>query len=136
LQGNRGSGDIPINGKMNRIAYEPVAVSGKDFLTLYISAQHTLTSDVRALIDQQQYFTILVVTTIGAVAFVVAFLLFSWNKRLENTVNLRTAELKIANDSLAESNKQLGSANEQLKINDKMQKEFINIAAHELHHQV
>ena len=44
-----------------------------------------------------------------------------------------------ANDSLAESNKQLtalnkqlGEANEQLKINDKMQKEFINVAAHEL----
>jgi two-component system, OmpR family, sensor histidine kinase VicK len=35
-------------------------------------------------------------------------------------------------EQLGESNKQLELANEQLKINDKMQKEFINIAAHEL----
>jgi two-component system sensor histidine kinase VicK len=35
-------------------------------------------------------------------------------------------------EQLEESNKQLELANVQLKINDKMQKEFINIAAHEL----
>jgi signal transduction histidine kinase len=48
----------------------------------------------------------------------------------------RQAELyqnvKEALESLAKSNKQLALANEQLKIHDKMQEEFINIAAHEL----
>jgi signal transduction histidine kinase len=125
LQGNTGSADIPINDKIYTIAYQPVVIGGKSFMTLYIRAQHTLTSDVSALIDQQKYITIFEVTVIGVVAFITAFLLFSWNKRLETTVNVRTAELKRANDSLA-------SANEQLKIHDKMQKEFINIAAHEL----
>lgn len=52
LQGNTGSGDILINGKMNTIAYQPVVVDGKTFLVLYITAQHTLTSDVSALIIQ------------------------------------------------------------------------------------
>jgi signal transduction histidine kinase len=51
---------------------------------------------------------------------------------LEAAVNTRTAELKRANDSLTDSNKLLATANEQLKVHDKMQKEFINIAAHEL----
>ena len=125
LLGNTGSADILVNDKMNTIAYQPVVIGGKNFLTLYISAQHKLATDVSALIDQQKYFTILVVTVIGVVAFLAAFLLFSWNKRLETTVNVRTAELKRANDSLA-------LANEQLKIHDKMQKEFINVAAHEL----
>jgi signal transduction histidine kinase len=41
-------------------------------------------------------------------------------------------QVKDARDSLAQSNKQLEEANEQLKIYDKMQKEFINVAAHEL----
>jgi signal transduction histidine kinase len=41
-----------------------------------------------------------------------------WNKRLKLIVDKRTSELK--------------TANEQLKVHDKMQKEFINIAAHEL----
>src|ERR687897_2997700 len=35
-------------------------------------------------------------------------------------------------EQLEESNKQITEANEQLKVHDKMQKEFINIAAHEL----
>jgi signal transduction histidine kinase len=38
----------------------------------------------------------------------------------------------IVKDNLAYSNKQLAEANEQLKNHDKMQQEFINIAAHEL----
>jgi len=118
LEGNTGSGDILINGKMNTIAYQPVVVDGKTFLVLYTSAQHNLTSDVSALINQQQYFTILVVAVIGAVAFIVAFLVFSWNKRLESVVSTRTGELR--------------RANEQLKIHDKMQQEFINIASHEM----
>jgi len=132
LQGNTGSGDILINGKMNTIAYQPVVANGKPFLILYITAQHNVASDVSALIGQQQYFTILVVTIIGLVALIVAFLVFSWNKRLETIVKARTRELNIANDTLAESNKQLARANEQLKIHDKMQNEFINIASHEM----
>ena len=42
LQGNTGSGDILINGKMNTIAYQPVVIADKNFLTLYIIAKHTL----------------------------------------------------------------------------------------------
>jgi signal transduction histidine kinase len=125
LQGSTGSGDILANGKMSTIAYEPVLVKGQYFLTLYISAQQNLATDVSALIDQQRYFTILIIAIIGAVAVVIAFLVFSWNKRLETVVSTRTAELKTANDSLA-------GANERLKIHDKMQQEFINIASHEM----
>jgi chemotaxis response regulator CheB len=36
LQGYTGSGDILVNGKMNTIAYEPVAAGGKNFLTSQI----------------------------------------------------------------------------------------------------
>jgi signal transduction histidine kinase len=125
LQGKTGSGDILTNGKITAIAYQPVIVKGKYFLTLYISAQNNLASDVSALIDQQRYFTTLAVVVIGLAAFIVAFLVFSWNKRLEKTVNARTAELKKANESLA-------YAVEQLKVHDKMQKEFINVASHEM----
>ena len=104
LQGNTGFSDVPINGKMNTIAYQPVVVNGKEFLILYVSAQHDLASDVGSLIVQQQYFTILVVAIIGIVASIIVFLVFSWNKRLEAIVKTRTGELKQANDSLANSN--------------------------------
>jgi hypothetical protein len=85
---------------VNTIVYEPVVVNGKNFLTLYISAQHKLATDVSALIDQQKYFTTLRVTIIGVVAFIIAFLVFSWNKRLETVVNARTAELREANEHM------------------------------------
>ena len=100
LQGNTGSKDILINGIMNTVAYRPVVVSGKNFLILYVSVQHHLATDVGALIVQHQYFTMLMVTIIGGVAFIIIFLVFSWNKRLETIVNARTIELKRANDSL------------------------------------
>jgi signal transduction histidine kinase len=118
LQGKTGSEDILINGQMNTMAYHPVAVNGKNFLTLYIIAKHNLATDVTALINQQGYFTTLIITIIWAVAIIITFLIFSWNKRLESLVNTRTAELALAN--------------EQLKIHGKMQQEFINVAAHEL----
>jgi signal transduction histidine kinase len=118
LQGNNGSRDFLINGKLNTIAYGPVAVNGKNFLSLYISSQNKLATDVSALIDEQRTLTTLRVTVIGTAAFIIAFFVLSWNKRLKTVVNARTLELR--------------EANEQLKIRDKMQQDFINIAAHEL----
>ena len=51
---------------------------------------------------------------------------------MESAVNSRTAELKQTNDSLKVNNKLLELANKKLNTHDKMQKEFINITAHEL----
>jgi signal transduction histidine kinase len=65
-------------------------------------------------------------------AFGIAILILSWNKRLEGAVKSRTTQLKTTNESLIESNSLLASANKQLEIHDNMQKEFINVAAHEL----
>jgi signal transduction histidine kinase len=99
---------------------------------LYVIAPHNLASNVDVLITQQKNFSIFIVIAIAAVAFGIAFLLFMWNKRLEITVNTRTADLKRTTDSLEELNNQLSAANEQLKVHDKMQREFINIASHEI----
>ena len=133
LQGNNsGSGDIYIEGRLNTIAYEPVVIGGKHFLTLYLSAPHNLASNVRVAIDQLKNFTIFMIIIIGSVAFGIAFLVLGWNRRLETIVNARTEELMKTNALLTNSNKQLEVANEQLKYQDKIQKEFINTAAHEL----
>jgi signal transduction histidine kinase len=118
LQGSTGSGDISAQGKISTISYEPVNINGKYFLTLYIIAPHNLASDVGLLINQQKYVSTIIVIVIAAVAFGIAFLVLFWNKKLKTTVEKRTAELK--------------TANEQLKIHDKMQKEFINVASHEM----
>lgn len=127
-----GSEDVSFNDKTITISYQPIIIDGKQLWTLYIGSPHTLTSDVGLLIDQQKIFSTLVVMVIGAIAIGIAFVILSWNKRLQTSVRNRTLELKTANDSLTESNRLLAAANEQLKVHDRMQKEFINVAAHEL----
>nr|MBA3285521.1 sensor histidine kinase [Nitrosopumilus sp.] len=118
LRGESGIGEISAQGETSTISYSPVKINGKHFLTVYIVAPHNLASDVNGLIDQQKNFSAALIVVIAAVAFGIAFLVFLWNKRLKSTVDKRTSELK--------------TANEQLKVHDTMQKEFINIAAHEL----
>jgi signal transduction histidine kinase len=137
LEGNQGSQDLKIRGQANTVSYQPVIVdtdensnnntSGNSpannnknnyFMSVFIISPHLLTSNVSSLIDQQKNLSIIIVVVISVLALGIAFLVITWNKRLKNTVNAKTAELK--------------EANEQLKAHDKMQKEFINIAAHEL----
>lgn len=132
LRPEAGAEDVSFNDKTTTISYQPIIIDGKQLWTLYIGSPHTLTSDVGLLIDQQKNFSTLVVMVIGALAIGIAFVILSWNKRLKTSVTNRTLELKTANDSLTESNRLLADANEQLKVHDKMQKEFINVAAHEL----
>jgi signal transduction histidine kinase len=132
LQGNSGAEDITVRGNTTTISYQPVTIDGKRLWTLYIGSPHSLTSNVGLLIDQQKNFSTLAVVAIGAIAVGMAFLILSWNRRLKGAVDARTSELRRANESLIESNKLLASANEQLKVHDRMQSEFINVAAHEL----
>jgi signal transduction histidine kinase len=115
---NSGMRDIYLLGKTNTIAYEPVTLQGKHFLTLYVVAPHNLASNVAIAIEQQKNLSTIIIMAIGIVALGGAYIVLNWNKKLETTVNARTEELR--------------RANEQLKYRDQMQKEFINVAAHEL----
>jgi signal transduction histidine kinase len=115
---NGGIQDIYIQGKTHTIAYEPVTLEGRHFLTLYVDVSHNLASSVATAITQQKNLNTIIILAIGIVAFLAAFLVLNWNKKLEGTVNARTEDLR--------------RANEQLKNKDEMQTEFINVAAHEL----
>ncbi|MER5175914.1 MAG: ATP-binding protein [Candidatus Nitrosocosmicus sp.] len=133
LNGSSGADDLLLKGgNKTTISYQPVYIGGKYLWTLFVSAPHQLATEVGVLINNQKNFSTLMVLIIGGVALGIAFLILSWNKQLESAVSSRTTELKEANNSLKENNKLLELANKKLSIHDKMQKEFINIAAHEL----
>ncbi|MDQ6668118.1 MAG: ATP-binding protein [Thermoproteota archaeon] len=132
LEGSSGSGDILGQSGLYTIAYQPIKIDGNYFLTSYILAPHNLASNVGSLVNQQRNFSIFIMSIIAIVASAVAFFVLSWNKRLKIIINSRTEELRRSNDSLTDSNKQLATVNEELKNHDRLQKEFINIAAHEL----
>ena len=128
INNNASSGSIDViskQGTVNTIAFSPVLLNGTNFLNLYVAAPHNLAGDVASAIAEQKHFSILIIMIIGSVAAVVAYIILTWNKRLHAIVNSRTRELDKAN-------KELVSAYKQLKIHNKTQREFIDIAAHEL----
>jgi signal transduction histidine kinase len=65
----------------------------------------------------------LIAGTTAAIAILIVFLI-KWSSLND--------KVKKSAKELSESNKQLKLANEQLKVHDKIQNEFINVAAHEL----
>lgn len=123
LAGNSGIGHFSSSGVPLIIAYQPVTFSGmqgpkQHAFSLSVIIPKTFASDVASLIEQQRTFSTIIPLVIGGVAVAIAFLVIRWNRSLESAVRERTAEL--------------AAANEQLKTHDKMQTEFVNIAAHEL----
>jgi signal transduction histidine kinase len=146
LNGNTGSGEFSSQGRTSTIAYGPVNALGNEFAVLYVVSPHELATSALALIEEQRTLNIVSMAAIGAIAAVLASAVAVWNKRLAKVVSTKTSELKFANESLADSNSQLQSSNaklieannelaqayEQAKIHDKLQNEFVNVAAHEL----
>jgi signal transduction histidine kinase len=125
LQGGTGSGDIPLQGGTSTIAYQPVSFSGDNYAVVYIVTPHNIQGIVGSLIDQQRNFNLIIIGSIGAIAVGIAYLILIWNRRLSGIVKSKTVQLEQANLSLRE-------AVEELKVHDRMQREFINVAAHEL----
>jgi signal transduction histidine kinase len=124
--------NISIEGKSFTIASHPITQNGNHFWTLYIIAPHVFTDNVDALLAKQDTFTMMTLLVIGAVSVGMAYLVLSWNRKLEDKVKARTQDLRTANISLTELNAQLASANNQLELHGKLQREFIDVAAHEL----
>ncbi|HET8792607.1 MAG TPA: HAMP domain-containing sensor histidine kinase, partial [Nitrososphaeraceae archaeon] len=85
--------------------------------TIYSAINNVLFGEKLAMLS-------LIVGIIASITTLIIFLI-KWNIALNNEVNNRTNELQ-------ESNRKITLANEELKVHDKMQKEFINVAAHEL----
>lgn len=104
----------------------PVLVQGKP--TYFVSAV-TPTSVIYSQIsdviftERIEMFSLLAGITAAIVVLIIS--LIKWSSNLNDEVKRRTRELN-------ESNKRLELANEQLKVHDKMQKEFINVASHEI----
>ena len=92
--------------------------SNPEYFVFVITPTSAIFSQINDVIFTQriEIFSLLAGVT-AAVAVLIVFLM-KWNTNLNNEVKRRTKDLE--------------SANEQLKFHDKMQKEFINVAAHEL----
>jgi signal transduction histidine kinase len=117
--------DVLLDGRTMSLISEPVYLGETQAWTLYVLAPHLLTRDVNILFELQNNFSSIMIIIIGIVAFVIALIILLWNKGLEEVVNRRTSDLRKMNNSLL-------AANERLKVHDLMQKEFLNVASHEM----
>jgi C4-dicarboxylate-specific signal transduction histidine kinase len=123
IAGNSGTGEYSSSGTPLIIAYNPVTFdqgtgSVQHAMSLHLSLPKAFATDIALLIEQQRNLSTIVPVVIGGVAVGIALTVARWNSKLERTVKERTAKLEVAN--------------ERLKSHDRAQREFINIAAHEL----
>ena len=104
----------------------PVLVGEKPaYFVFVITPTSSIYSQINDVTSAQRMEIFSLLAGVTAAVVVLIVFLMKWNTNLNNEVKRRTRELD-------ESNKQLSQANQQLKVHDKMQREFINIAAHEL----
>jgi signal transduction histidine kinase len=104
----------------------PISIGGEPrYFVFIITPTASVYQDINeTLSDERTKFFILIASITLAILILILFLV-KLNSLLNKQVQTRTKELE-------KSNQNLKRANEQLNIHDKMQKEFINTAAHEL----
>ena len=125
-EGRMGSYDFPSSpGVSSTVAFAPVETRGERFLTLHVIIPHQVSAEICPLLQKHNYFVSAIILAIGSEAVGTAIVILSWNRCLQTSVDRKTEELRRVNESLTK-------ANEKLEAHDVIQKEFINIAAHEL----
>jgi signal transduction histidine kinase len=117
--------DFTRSGVRATLVSSPIFIEGSRAMTLFTRVGHDLPAATLTIIEEQKAISTVIISAIGAGAAVASFVFLSWNHRLRHVVNQRTQDLKTQTQVL-------NQANEKLLNHDRLQKEFINIAAHEL----
>lgn len=103
-------------------------------------------SPVQDLLHTELLLNVIVLLAFTATMGYLIFIMSQWGNKMNREVKKRTQEIQVANKSLSEKaiemqklNTDLNDANQKIKIayenlkkHDKLQKEFVNIVAHEL----
>ena len=113
------------NGQRLNTGY-PIFLQGKPTYSIFIIIPtSSIYSQINNVITTEkiEMFSLLAGITVAVV--VLMLVIIKWSNILDKEVKRRTKELD-------KSNQLLELANQQLKIHDSMQKEFINIASHEM----
>jgi signal transduction histidine kinase len=126
LQGSSGSA-VYDYGRGERLqTYQPIYVADNPtYFLQVVTPTDTIYSQIDPILSRENgKLALLLAGPTGASAILIMFLVL-WNSSLGKEVKRRTRDLQ-------ESNRLLGVTNEQLRERDRLQNEFINIAAHEM----
>jgi signal transduction histidine kinase len=126
LQGAAGNAIYDYGRGERLTTYQPIYVAGNPtYFLQVVTPTATIYSQIDPILSREsERLALFLAGPTGASAILIIFLLL-WNSSLGKEVKKRTRELQ-------ESNRLLGVTNEQLRERDRMQNEFINIAAHEM----
>jgi signal transduction histidine kinase len=126
LSGNAGYGVYDYGTGERLVTQSAIFIDG---IPLFSIQLHTPSSQIYSQINQVLFTERMKMLSLlgGSSAAVIVLIVFliKWSSSLDIEVRRRTSELN-------DSNKRLALAIDRLKIQEKMQKEFINVAAHEL----
>lgn len=118
-----------VNGERLNTGY-PVYIDGAPkYAVFVVTPTSSVYSTVDNIIEKERLQMLSLIIGIIAAVLLLILYLNKVNVTLDKAVKKRTTELEDANI-------QLESANNHIKIHDDMQKEFINMAAHELRNPV
>ena len=137
-----GSGNFQhqgFDGQSATLAYHAVIVNGKAVAIVFIVAPDTFATDTFLQLENLRILSVILISGIGAVAVGLSAGVIRWNRRLGSLVSKRTAELAARTKEIEDmyrnldsANRNLSKAHEELKVHERLQREFVNVAAHEL----
>jgi signal transduction histidine kinase len=117
LNRKTGTTNVVSDGRDLTMSYSPVISNGIHYFTMILILPHTLASSLDDLVVQQRNFAVMAMVIIVLSSLGIFFVITYWNKGLRKVVYIQTKELQ--------------ETTRKLTYHDKLQKEFIDIAAHE-----
>ena len=122
------------NGERLNTGY-PIFLEGDPmprYSLFVITPTSIIYSKINEVIATERLEMFSLIAGIASAIIILIFFIVRWNTVLDSEVKKITKELEESNKQISLTNIKLQTANELLKVHDKMQKDFINIAAHEL----
>ena len=120
------------NGERLNTGY-PIMLDGDPHYSLFvINPTSNVYSKISEIILTERLEMLSLIAGIAAAITILILSLTRWNNVLDREVKFRSKELEKSNKQISLANKKLESANMRLQNKDKMEREFVNIAAHEL----
>lgn len=147
LSGEAYTSQYDLGDGMRIVTGHPIYAEGKPVYYLNIPTPFSqILSPIQNLLQIEFFLNVVLLGAFTAAVIYLVWILARWGNTMEGTVKKRTQELEnaikllqsktieleITNKELNLANIELERAYEDLKLHDKLQKEFVNIAAHEL----
>ena len=147
ISGQAYTAEFDMGDGSRLVSGSPMYVDARPIYYLNIATPFSqILSPVQDLLHTELLLNVVVLIAFTATMSYLIFIMSQWGNKMKKEVQKRTHEIEVANRSLSEKavemqrlNTDLDRANQQIKVSyenlkehDKLQKEFVNVVAHEL----